>query len=133
MSEHGSTIDAKSPVAAVASFDLETASRSDDLETLARHMDRSDVGALVVIGHDGSSSIVTERDIVRAVASDIDAWAIDVMTRDVVEVSSTTSIADAADTMLVAGVRHLLVRRADDTVGITSIRDLLAPLLESAD
>jgi len=133
MSEHVSAVDAESPVAAVTAFDLETASQSDDLETLARHMNRNQVGALVVVGHDGSTSILTERDIVRAVALDADAWAVDVMTRDVVEVASTTTIADAADIMLVAGVRHLLVRRDDGALGITSIRDLLGPLLESAD
>ncbi len=133
MSEPAPAIDATCPVASVTAFDMEMASQSDDLETLARHMDRSSVGALVVGGHEGATSIVTERDIVRAVATDPAAWAIDVMTRDVVEVASTTPIADAADTMLVAGVRHLLVRREDGALGITSIRDLLGPLLDSVD
>jgi CBS domain-containing protein len=133
MSEHANAIDSESPVAAVASFDIETASPSDDLESLARRMARNDVGALVIESTHGERSILTERDIVHAVAFDIDAWAIDVMTRDVIEVASTTSIADAAETMRTAGVRHLLVRRADGTLGITSIRDLLGPLLDSVD
>ena len=128
-----SEVDANSPVAAVSTFDIETASPSDDLETLAARMARNDVGALVIEGTDGACSILTERDVVHAFAFDVDAWAVDCMTRDVIEVASSTSIADAADTMLVAGVRHLLVRRGDGVLGITSIRDLLGPLLDSVD
>lgn len=118
-------------MAAVTAFDIEMASPSDDLETLARHMSRNDVGALVIAGTNGEMSILTERDIVHAVAFDVDAWAVDVMTRDVIEVASTTTIADAAETMRTAGVRHLLVRKADATVGVTSMRDLVGPLLDS--
>ncbi|MEZ5246929.1 MAG: CBS domain-containing protein [Acidimicrobiales bacterium] len=131
MSEHASKIDALSPVAAVTAFDMETASPSADLETLARHMSRNDVGALVIEDHNGEVAILTERDIVHAIAFDVDAWAVDVMTRDVIEVASTTTIADAAETMRTAGVRHLLVRRADGALGITSIRDLLGPLVDT--
>ena len=133
MSEHANIIDGGSPVSAVSAFDIETASPSADLETLAKHMARNDVGALVIESHKGEMSILTERDIVHAVAFDVDAWAVDVMTRDVIEVKSTTTIADAAQTMLTAGVRHLLVRREDGAIGITSIRDLVGPLLETVD
>ena len=133
MSEHANIIDSESPVAAVTAFDIESASPSDDLETLARHMARNDVGALVIESSNGEKAILTERDIVHAIAFDVDAWAVDVMTRDVIEVASTTSVADAAETMRTAGVRHLLVRQPDGTVGITSIRDLLGPLLDSVD
>ena len=132
-SEHASIIGADSPVAAVTAFDLETASPSADLETLARHMARNDVGALVIQATNGDTAILTERDIVHAVAFDVDAWAVDVMTRDVIEVASTISIADAAETMRTAGVRHLLVRRADGALGITSMRDVIGPLLDSVD
>jgi predicted transcriptional regulator len=133
MSDHASIIDSESPVAAVTAFDIETASPSDDLETLAGHMAKQDVGALVIESAKGEMSILTERDIVHAVAFDVDAWAVDVMTRDVIEVPADLSIADAAETMRTAGVRHLLVRQADGTLGITSIRDLLGPLLDSVD
>ena len=131
MSEHTSNIDAESPVAAVTAFDIETASQSADLETLARQMSRNDVGALVIQGHNSEVAILTERDVVHAIAFDLDAWSVDVMTRDVIEVASTTTIADAAETMRTAGVRHLLVRRADGGLGITSMRDLLGPLLDT--
>lgn len=131
MSEHASNIDAESPVAAVTTFDIETASPTADLETLARQMARNDVGALVIESRDGEMAILTERDIVHAIAFDASAWALDVMTRDVIEVASTTTIADAAETMRTAGVRHLLVRRADRALGITSMRDLLGPLLDT--
>lgn len=131
MSQHLDRIDADCPVSAVTAFDVETARASDDLETLARHMARSQVGALAIEMVDGGTGIVTERDIVHALAFDLASWAVDVMTRDVVEVASTTSVADAAEVMRTAGVRHLLVRRADGAAGIVSIRDLLGPLLDS--
>lgn len=131
MSQNLNTVGGSSPVAAVTAFAIESASPSDDVQTLARQMADRGVGALLVQGHAGELSIVTERDIVHAVASGDHAWAVDVMTRDVIEVASTTTIADAAETMRVAGVRHLLVRRDDDAVGIASIRDLLGPLLDS--
>jgi len=131
MPQHLNVVDGSSPIAAVTAFAVESADPSDDIATLARQMADRGVGALLVQGRDGELNIVTERDIVKAVASGDHAWAVDVMTRDVIEVAATTAIVDAAETMRVAGVRHLLVRREDEAVGIASIRDLLGPLLDS--
>ncbi|NIR41530.1 MAG: CBS domain-containing protein [Actinobacteria bacterium] len=94
-------------------------------------MHESDIGALLVRGHDGDVGIITERDIVRALAEDEWAWAVDCMTRDLIVVPAAMSIGDAADVLITAGVRHLVVEQEDGTIGVASMRDLIAPLLDS--
>ena len=127
-------IDPSSPVSAVAAFDVEYAEPSDHLADVARRMRNNHVGALFVRQREGGVAILTERDIVRAVADGSDAaWAVDCMTRDLISVSADTSIADAADTVLTANIRHLAVERDDGTLGIVSIKDLLEPLVDACD
>ena len=131
-----SAVDAESPLATISTFDVATADAGDTLAALSRQMNDNDVGALLVQGHDtdpDAVAILTERDLVRSFAEDSDAWAVDCMTRDVIIADSTMSIADAAEMMLVAGVRHLVVRRPDGALGIASMRDLFGPLLDSLD
>lgn len=127
-------IDPASPVSAVAAFDVEYAEPSDHLSDVARKMQNHHIGALFVHQREGGVAILTERDIVRSVADGSDAaWAVDCMTRDLISVPASTSIADAADTVLTANIRHLAVEREDGVLGIASIKDLLAPLVEACD
>jgi CBS domain-containing protein len=128
--ETSSDIGANSPISAVTAFDVATADAGDNLSSLAKTMNDNDIGALLITGHNGDIAILTERDLVRSLAEDTDAWAVDCMTRDVIVADSETSIADAAETMLVAGVRHLVIRRSDGSLGIASMRDLVGPLLD---
>ena len=99
---------------------------------LAKKMRAEHVGALFVEGHDGQIAILTERDLVHAFADDYGdaAWAVDCMSRDLVSVPGATSIADAAEMMLVADIRHIIVEREDGTFGIASVRDLIRPLID---
>jgi CBS domain-containing protein len=128
------TIDPDSPVSAVAAFDVEYAEPSDHLSDVARRMQNHHIGALFVRQREGGVAILTERDIVRAVADGSDAaWAVDCMTRDLISVPADTSIADAADTVLTANIRHLAVEREDGVLGIVSIKDLLEPLVDTTD
>jgi len=127
---HLDRIDRWSPVGAVATFDPVTGVPADDIIELARMMTDVDCGSVIIRGPDEQTSIVTERDIMRAVAADaVDAWAADVMSRDVVTVPADLTIAEAAATMLEAGIRHLVVEQPDGDLGITSIRDLVDALL----
>jgi CBS domain-containing protein len=127
-------IDPNSPVSAVAAFDVEYAEPSDHLADVARKMRNHHIGALFVRQREGGVAILTERDIVRSVATGSDAaWAVDCMTRDLISVKADTSIADAADTILTANIRHLAVERDDGVLGIVSIKDLLAPFVEACD
>ena len=133
-SHHLNEVDADSPIAAITAFDVATAEAGDDLPRLARRFRANDVGALLIPRRDGSCGIVTERDVVDALADDDDnSWAADCMTRDVIAVPSTMSIADAAEVLLTAGVRHLVVEHENGSLGVASMRDMLRPLLDSAD
>jgi CBS domain-containing protein len=117
-------------VDAVTTFDPVAAAPSDDITELARLMTEIDCGSLIVLGPAGETSIVTERDIVRAMAGGAtEACAADVMSRDVVTVPADLTIGEAAATMLEVGIRHLVVERSDGELGITSIRDLVDALL----
>jgi CBS domain-containing protein len=124
-------IDRWSPVGAVTTFDPVAAAPADDITEMARLMCEVDCGSLIVHGPEDRISIVTERDIVRAVAGGAAAaWAADVMSRDVISVPAELSIAEAAATMIEAGIRHLVVERSDGELGVTSMRDLVEALLE---
>ena len=124
-------ITADSPVAAVTAFDVAFVDPGSHLDALAKRFVSENVGALLVRDHDNQVAVVTERDVVCALAEDRDAWVTDCMTREIISVPAETSVADAAETMIVAGVRHLVVDHRDGSVGFVSIRDLLPPLLDS--
>lgn len=84
-------------------------------------------GALVVVDKSGKIiGIVTERDIVRAVANGmISGHVDDIMTRDIKGVSEDVDVDYALNVMLEHGFRHLPVLGKDGKVkGIVSIRDL---------
>ena len=79
------------------------------------------------------AGIVTERDILHAVAEDKmmdNATVNDVMTREVVSGAPGWDIVKAVKTMTEGGFRHLLVMEMDDPVGIVSLRDLMDSMVE---
>jgi CBS domain-containing protein len=74
------------------------------------------------------AGIITERDIVRAVADrrDLaDGTAGDYMTLEPATVSLETPLGEVARTMLAYGVRHLPVVVGGEVIGMVSARDLL--------
>jgi CBS domain-containing protein len=86
------------------------------------------VGALVVVEGDHVHGIVSERDLVLAIAAgqDLDATtAADLDNPDVVTCAPDTTVHDAAVLMMEHYVRHLLVRDQTGPVGMISARDLL--------
>jgi CBS domain-containing protein len=98
------------------------------LRELAVKLERECVGALVVMPDESVSGVVSERDVVRAVAvgGELDeVWAADVMTEEPVRVDLDETIADAAERMLAEAVRHLPVVDGARLVGVVSIRDVL--------
>jgi len=113
-----------------ASFDVFDASNRDTLRQLAATMDRHDCGFLVVAGRDGAA-VVSERDIIRALAAGADpdaVWAVDVARHRVLTLPGDASIADAATLMAAENVRHVVVEDGG-RIGIVSVRDVLEPLL----
>ncbi len=94
---------------------------------VAEALDNNDVGA-VVVGLESFEGIVSERDIVRAVAAHSDTSSLragDVASREIVYCDAHASIDDAAELMLERYVRHLLVEDDGAVIGIVSARDLL--------
>jgi CBS domain-containing protein len=90
------------------------------------------VGAVVVMEGDTIAAILTERDVMKAVAAGQDGGApvADWMTRhpETIEPEDTTD--HAASLMIHGGFRHLPVVVDRQVVGIVSIRDLMKVALD---
>ena len=89
------------------------------------------VGSLLVNQEDKTVGIITETDIVRRVIGEdrvpyITAVS-QVMSAPVLSIQEDASIYDAQDMMDKHHIRHLLVLRDEDVVGLISIRDLIHP------
>lgn len=107
---------------------------SATLAEAAAVMDDLDIGSLAVYRNGDMVGIITERDVVRAVATDIglDTPVKDVMTPDPDTVDVEVDIVDAAAWLLAVGYRHLPVTRDDQLVGLISMKDLLDVLCREA-
>lgn len=103
------------------------------LRQVAEALVTDDVGLLVVVDPGGVRGVISERDIVTAVADGLDLdeeRALDAASTDVVSVETDTSVLEAARTMAGAGIRHLAVAERGVTTGVLSIRDVLGILLD---
>ena len=120
------------PVGALVTSDPVDVLPNTTLRGAAGVLDEESVGALVVEDADGIRGILSERDIVRALAEGADpdqARVVDVMADDLLTVAAATTIADAAEAMAENEVRHLVVTRGETLVGVVSMRDVLAVVL----
>ncbi|HKH05959.1 MAG TPA: CBS domain-containing protein [Acidimicrobiales bacterium] len=103
------------------------------LRIAARTMRQEGVSALVVGTPGALVTILTERDVTAAVA---DGRAPDTLTAELATprpatVDRDATVVAAAARMLDEGVRHLVVVQGGRAVGVVSIRDLLAVLLQA--
>ena len=97
------------------------------LRTLAAVLAADQIGAALVERADGTIGIVSERDIMRALADDADpdvVWSADVMTEPLVEVRTDESVIAVADRMIDKGIRHVAVVDGDGIVGVVSLREV---------
>ena len=110
------------------SRDLLTVDSSMPLAGVAAQMVERSVGAVLVLEGERLSGILTERDVLRAVARGIrdDAIVRDWMTSDPDTIGPDETTEHAATLMMHGGFRHLPVTEGDAVVGILSIRDLMA-------
>jgi CBS domain-containing protein len=107
--------------------DVLTVAPEDTLGEAAAKMTERGVGAVVVSDFGRMIGILSERDIMRAVADRIhssEARVREWMTADPITATQDTSIEEAGRTMLEHGFRHLPVVDGDRAIGIVSIRDI---------
>ena len=116
------------------SRDLLTAEAELTLTEAAKRMASRGVGAVIVLDGERLVGILTERDVLKAVAAGsaaeakVEEW----MTRHPETIESSDSTDHAAALMIHGGFRHLPVVDLGRTVGILSIRDLMRVTLEDS-
>jgi CBS domain-containing protein len=120
------------PVSEHMTRSLLTISADSTLKEAASAMADRGVGAVVVLDGDRIAAILTERDVLRAVAAGEDGGAAITswMTRHPETIEPGDSTDHAASLMIHGGFRHLPVVEAGAVVGIVSIRDLMKLALD---
>lgn len=103
------------------------------LRAAAVALQEAEVGLLVVGERTRVEGVVSERDIVKAVAAgtDLDATTVaEVETRDLFWATEDSTVGDVVEEMMEDYVRHILIGDRNGLVGIVSMRDVLAAYLE---
>jgi CBS domain-containing protein len=116
------------------SRDLLTVAADERLADAAKRMVERGVGAVLVLKGETLDGILTERDLMKAVAAGYsdDAKVGDWMTRHPETIEADDSTGHAAALMIHGGFRHLPVLDQGRIAGIVSIRDLMRVALEDS-
>jgi CBS domain-containing protein len=104
-----------------------TESAQDSLRAAAERMWRQQTGSLLITEGDHLLGIITERDVLRAVAlgADPDKTSVDdAMTAEVFTVTPDMPLQDAAREMAARWIRHLPVVEHGKLLGVVSMRDV---------
>jgi CBS domain-containing protein len=114
------------------STELLTVAPDEAVAEVAKRMVAKDVGAVLVYEDERLSGILTERDILRAVADGLDDATLvrDRMTANPETLDADDTTEHAAVLMIHGGFRHLPVVEQGAVVGVLSIRDLMRVVLE---
>jgi CBS domain-containing protein len=112
-----------------------TATPGTSVAQLSQQLSARRIGSMLVLDGEGSvAGIVSERDLVRALASHgakaMELEARQVMTRDVVTCDPDDSIDQVMQTMTRGRFRHLPVVRHGELLGLVSIGDVVKARLE---
>ena len=98
------------------------------LRSLAETMAEESVGAVVLLGRGGPTSVVTERDVVEALADGDDpedTGGAEVASIELIAADPEDTLGDVAKLMVEYNVRHVPVRTGGQVVGMVSARDVL--------
>ena len=116
------------------STELLTVDPSAPVTEVAKRMVAKDVGAVLVFEEGAICGILTERDVLRAVADGIDDTTLvrDRMTANPETLDADDTTEHAAVLMIHGGFRHLPVVEQGEVVGVLSIRDLMRVVLEDS-
>jgi CBS domain-containing protein len=121
------------PIGAITDRPVVFVDADATLRDAAELLDRETIGVAIVRGT-GSTSLISERDIIRALAEGAhpDRERVgNVATLDVEVIDSTEPIMRAARTMLDNQIRHLPVLRGDRVIGVISVRDVLTAVIST--
>jgi CBS domain-containing protein len=109
----------------------------DTLGEVAERMSAANVGAVIVKDYGRLIGILTERDMLKAMAARVhtsEARVRQWMTEDPITASGETDVEDAARIMLEHGFRHLpVVEETGQVVGIASLRRVVGATRAAAD
>jgi CBS domain-containing protein len=116
------------------SRDLLTVEAGLPVVAVARRMVERNVGAVLVLEKGRLAGIMTERDLMRAVARGLrdDVVVGECMTANPDTIAPDDTIEHAAVLMIHGGYRHLPVVDGEDVVGVLSIRDLVQVVVEDS-
>jgi len=116
------------------SRDLLSVEPTAPVAEVAKRMVERNVGAVLVLDGGRLVGIMTERDLMRAVARGLhgDAVVGDYMSTDPETIEPDDTTEHAAVLMIHGGFRHLPVVERESPVGILSIRDLMRVVLEDS-
>lgn len=127
---------ATDPIATLASWPVATVEHDATLQVAIAVLGAEELGALLVLRHDAPVGIISERDVISHLAQDGDPAHLlvgEVMSGELVTVTTETTIEDAARVMATADIRHLPVTRDAEFVGMVSSRDVMAVLSGAQD
>lgn len=113
----------------------EVCSGESSLRDAARRMVAAEMGSMGVIAGGKLVGIITERDLMRAIARGVDPDAATIdewMTSPVDTFSPHVEVEEAALWLLETGYRHLPVVEDDRLAASLSIRDILAAVVDPA-
>ena len=125
-------VDPSSPVAVLVARAAVTVPETCSLADAVAVMKAENVSSVLL---EGRAGIVTERDLARAHGAGCAATepVVAIASRHPVSVTGDTTVIAAAALMLNEQVRHLLVELDAGAIGVVSMRDLLAVLLQAVD
>ena len=128
-------MDVKHVLARKGDGSIETIGSQESVGTLVARLAEKNIGALMVTGADGALvGVISERDIVRALAEDRDTClskpVSHYMTAEVIVASPRDDAIDVLDRMTKGRFRHMPVIGDGEMVGVISIGDVVKARIE---
>jgi CBS domain-containing protein len=123
---------ASDPIRVIMRFPVSTVDVAASLREAAEQLSADEIGALLVTG-EGAPGVLSERDVITAIAGGADLGVVqagDAFNSDLLWAAPDISILQAGILMVEGGVRHLPIGDGRNAVGIVSIRDVLAVLVD---
>lgn len=115
-----------------------SAAPGDSVAAVTRLLTEHRIGAVLVMDDDGQPvGILSERDVVRAVARDgadaLDRPAADLMTRELITGTPTDTVADMMAVMTQRRIRHVPIVESGQVIGVISIGDVVKARIDDAE